>query len=162
MSSPAPSTMTAGAAIAMRAALRLRPTTRAFRPGPAPRTCPVRPGPRRGSACASSRRASSGDRAARAQIANGLVVKAGAAQDLVTVLADTRRLARGDLALAIDPDRAADREHGVVLERHQHLVLDHLLVGRDIVENPDHAEHEPASVEDLAPFGQGPRCEHGI
>src|SRR5690242_2526611 len=83
----------------------------------------------------------------------GLVI-AGVAQDLVAVLADTGRLARAYLFAAIDPDRTRDGQHGVVLERYQYLVLDHLLVVRDVVEDADHAEYQPVAVEDLAPLGE--------
>src|SRR5262249_53410565 len=71
----------------------------------------------------------------------GLVV-AGAAQDLVGMLTDAGRLARLHLPGAVDEDRTVDGQHGVVLEGHQHLVLDHLLVVRDVVEDADHAEHQ--------------------
>lgn len=40
------------------------------------------------------------------------------------------------------------------LERQQHVIVDHLLVGREIVENADHAEHQAVAVEALAPFGE--------
>ena len=58
------------------------------------------------------------------------------------------------LLAAVDPDRAVDGEHGVVLKRNQHLVLAHLLVIRNVVEDADHAEHQAIAVEYLAPFGE--------
>ena len=39
-------------------------------------------------------------------------------------------------------------------ERHQHVVLQHLPVVRNIVQYPDHAEHQPVAVENFAPFGE--------
>ena len=75
------------------------------------------------------------------------------------VLADRRRKARADLGTAVDPDRAVDRQHGVVFERHQHLVVDHLPIGRQVVENADDAEHQPVAVKELAPFGEIPGGE---
>src|SRR6478672_13688559 len=88
-------------------------------------------------------RASSRYRAGAAQFFDRGLVVARLAQDLVRVLADFRRLARLHFFGTVDEDRAVDGQHGVVLEPHQNLVLDHLPVVRDIIEDADHAEHQP-------------------
>src|SRR3954462_4097567 len=93
------------------------------------------------------------------QLLDRLLVVSRATQNFVTVLADAGRLARLHFLGAVDPDRAGDGEHGVVLERHQHLVVEHLLVVRDVVQDADDAEHQPVAVEDLAPFGEIPGRE---
>src|SRR4029450_13532591 len=95
---------------------------------------------------------SSRHRARRAQLLDRGLDIAGVAQNLVAVLAESRRLARADLPGAVDPDRAVDGQHGVVPERHQHLVFDHLLVMRDVVEDADHAEYQAIAIEDFSPF----------
>ena len=46
---------------------------------------------------------------------------------------------RWNFPAAVDPDRAVDGEHGIVLERHEHFVVDHLLIVRDVVEDTDYA-----------------------
>src|SRR6516164_2761979 len=89
-----------------------------------------------------------------AQFPDRGVVIAGFAKDLVGMLADAGRAPRLDLVAAVDPDRAVDREHGIVVERNQHLVLDHLPVVRNVVENPDHAEYQAVAVEDGSPFDE--------
>ncbi len=93
-------------------------------------------------------------RARRPQLPDRRLVIARAAKDLVAVLADAGRMPRLDLLAAVDPDRAVDGQHGVALERHQHFVVDHLLVVGNIVEDADHAEHQAVAVEYLAPFGE--------
>ena len=70
------------------------------------------------------------------------------------MLADPGRTPGLDLFAAVDPDRAADRQHGVALERHQHFVLDHLLVVGNIIEDADYAEHQAVAVQNPAPFGE--------
>src|SRR2546430_15521920 len=70
------------------------------------------------------------------------------------MLADAGRTSRRDFLAAVNPDRAVDGEHGVALERHQHFVLEHLLVIRNVVEDADYAEHQAVAVEYLAPFGE--------
>lgn len=70
------------------------------------------------------------------------------------MFADPGRFPRCDLPGSVDPDRAADGQHGVILERHQHLVVQHLLVVRDVVEDADHAEYQAVAVEYRAPFGE--------
>src|SRR5690242_16483224 len=102
----------------------------------------------------------SGDRAGISELLNGGLVIAGLAQDLVGMLADAGRLARLYLSRAVDEDRAVDGQYRIVLEGHQHLVLDHLLVMRDVVEDADHAEHETVAVENPAPFGEIPGGEY--
>src|ERR1700761_1645301 len=92
-------------------------------------------------------------RTRRPQFLDRRVVVAGLAQNLVAVLADPGRMPRFYLLAAVDPDRAIDGQHGVALERHQHLVLEHLLVVRDIVEDADHAERQAIAVEYPAPLG---------
>src|SRR6185437_14823744 len=95
-------------------------------------------------------------RAGGPELPDRSLVVAGIAQDLVRMLADAGRLARWYLPGAVDEDRAVDRQHGVVLERHQHFVLDHLPVVRHVVEDADHAEYQAVAVENPAPFGKIP------
>src|SRR2546430_12328973 len=85
----------------------------------------------------------------------GLVVTS-LTKDLIAVLADAGWTARLAFLAAVDPDRAVDGEHGIVLERHEHFVVDHLLIVRDVVEDTDYAEHQAIAVEDIAPFGEVP------
>src|SRR5882724_6463175 len=100
------------------------------------------------------RLAPSRHRPRRPQLPDRRLVVAGLAQHFIAVLADAGRTPRRDFLAAVDPDRAVDGEHGVALERHQHFVLEHLLVIRNVVEDADHAEHQAVAVEYLAPFGE--------
>ncbi len=70
------------------------------------------------------------------------------------------RLARAHLGRTVDPDRAVDGQHGVVLEGHHDFVVDHLLIVRNVVEDADHAEHQPVAVEQFPPFGKRSGREH--
>src|SRR5205814_9324140 len=75
---------------------------------------------------------------------------------------DPGRAARPNFFAAVDPDRATDRQHGFILEWHQHFVLDHLLVVGNIIEDADHAEHQAVTVQDAAPFGEIPGSKNVV
>src|SRR6266403_3989166 len=98
----------------------------------------------------------SGHRARSPQLPDRRLVIPGTAKNFIAVLADAGRMPWLGLLAAVDPYRAVDGERGVVLKRNQHLVLAHLLVIRNVVEDADHAEHQAIAVEYLAPFGEVP------
>src|SRR5947207_6871716 len=79
----------------------------------------------------------SGHRAGCPQLGDRGLVVTSLAKDLIAVLADAGWTARLAFLAAVDPDRAVDGEHGIVLERHQHVVVDHLLIVWDVVEDTE-------------------------
>src|ERR1700692_326838 len=99
-------------------------------------------------------------RTRRPQLRDRGLVVAGAAKNLVAVLADPWRMPRWNFLAAVDPDRAVYGEHGVALERHQHVVFQHLPVVGNIVEDADHAEHQAIAVKYPAPFGKIFGCKN--
>ena len=75
-------------------------------------------------------------------------------QDLVAVLPKGRRTPWPDLHGSRDPQGTIDGQHGVVLERHQHIALAHLFVARDIIKSGDEAKDQSGRVKNTPPGGK--------